>query len=76
MKQVVKLLRDYDQIKDDLLDYTDEHHDSMMYDIRGYRYELNDDYEFSDQEVAILKKQVEAFRLILNAYKSINYIYG
>lgn len=76
MSKIEKLLRKYSEIKDDLLEYTDEHHDSMMYDIRGYRYELNEDYEFSDQEIAILEKQVKTFRSMLNAYKNINYIYG
>ena len=76
MSKIEKLLRKYSEIKDDLLDYTDEYHDGMLYDIRGYRYELHDGYEFSDDEIKVLETQVRAFKSILKALKSINYIYG
>lgn len=74
-ERVLELLSKYDDLKDELLDYTDELHDSMLYDIQGYREEV---YEvgISEDEVATLKKQVKAFEMILKGYKGIKYIYG
>lgn len=74
-KQALELLRKYSEIKDDLLDYTDELHDGMLYDIRGY-YEELDEGGITDKDLAILKKQVNSFELILKGYKGIKYIYG
>jgi len=74
-EQVLELLTRYDDLKDELLDYTDELHDSMLYDIQGYREEVYED-AIGEDELAILKKQVKAFELILKGYKGIKYIYG
>jgi len=74
-ERVLELLSKYDDLKDELLDYTDELHDSMLYDIQGYREEVYED-SIGEDELATLKKQVKAFELILKGYKGINYIYG
>jgi len=66
-----KLLRRYDEIKDELMDFTDEFHDDMMYDIEGYYSEQLDDDDKAD-----LAKQVEAFENILKGYKALNYKFG
>ena len=83
-EQVLELLTKYDDLKDELLDYTDELHDSMLYDIQGYREEVYEyaigeevyEYAIGEDELATLKKQVKAFELILKGYKGIKYIYG
>ena len=36
-----KLLEEYFDLKDMLLDYTDEFHDAMFYDIQGYYEEID-----------------------------------
>ena len=74
-EQVLELLTKYDDLKDELLDYTDELHDGMLYDIQGY---IEEGYEdaIGEDELATLKKQVKAFELILKGYKGIKYIYG
>jgi hypothetical protein len=64
------LLKRYSEIKDELLDFTEEHHDGMLFDIEGYR------DTFDIDELKTLEKQVQAFEMMLTAYKSINYIYG
>jgi hypothetical protein len=64
------LLKRYSTIKDELLDFTEEHHDGMLFDIEGYW----DTFDLDDLET--LEKQVQAFEMMLTAYKSINYIYG
>ena len=74
-EQALELLTKYDNLKDELLDYTDELHDSMLYDIQGYREEIYED-AIGEDELASLKKQVKAFELILKGYKGIKYIYG
>ena len=74
-EQVLELLTKYYDLKDELLDYTDELHDSMLCDIQGYREEVYEDV-IGEDELATLKKQVKAFELILKGYKGIKYIYG
>ena len=66
-----KLLRRYDEIKDELLDYTDNFHDAMMYDIEGYYSE-----ELNDDDKADLAKQVESFESILKGFKTLKYKFG
>jgi hypothetical protein len=71
-----KLLEEYFELKDMLLDYTDEFHDAMFYDIQGYYEEV----DFSDEEdreyyAKVLTKQVNAFKSILEAYKQIDYTF-
>ena len=66
-----KLLDRYFELKDDLLEFTDEFHDSMFYDIEGYSCEGLEAYDIED-----LETQVKAFEMILEGYKNINYIFG
>ncbi len=71
-----KLLEEYFDLKDMLLDYTDEFHDAMFYDIQGYYEEI----DFSDEEdceyyAKVLTKQVNAFKSILEGYKQIDYTF-
>ena len=66
-----KLLRRYYEIKDELMEFTDDFHDAMMYDIEGYYSEQLDDDDKAD-----LAKQVEAFENILKGYKALNYKFG
>lgn len=61
----------YAELKDELMDYTDEFYDDMMYDIEGYYSEQLDDDDKTD-----LVKQVEAFENILKGYKALNYKFG
>jgi len=69
-EQFKTLLRRYSEIKDELLEFTEEYHDAMLFDIEGYR-ETNDILDMHD-----LNNQVEAFELMLLAFKKINYIYS
>ena len=61
----------YDEIKDELMEFTDEFHDDMMYDIEGYCSEQLDDDDKAD-----LIKQVEAFENILKGFQALNYKFG
>lgn len=61
----------YTELKDELMEYTDEFHDDMMYDIEGYYSEQLDDDDKAD-----LVRQVEAFENILKGYKALNYKFG
>jgi hypothetical protein len=64
------LLRKYSEIKDELLNYTEEHHDNMLFDIEGYW------NTFDLDEIDSLEEQVKTFEVMLTLYKNINYIYG
>jgi len=66
-----KLLRRYNEITNELMDYTDDLHDAMMYDIEGYYSE-----QLDDEDKADLAKQVEAFENILKGYKALKYKFG
>ena len=66
-----KLLDRYFEVKDDLLEFTGEFHDSMLYDIEGYSCEGCAAHFNQD-----LETQVKAFEMILKGYKNINYIFG
>ena len=63
-----KLIIEYIELRDELMDYTMEHFDAMSYDIDGYLYDDENDIE-------VLKTQVKAFKKMLKAYKLINYTY-
>ena len=64
-------LKRYSAIKDELIEYTDEFHDDMMYDIEGYNSEDCDDDDIKD-----LITQVDAFESILKAFKALKYKFG
>ncbi len=74
-----KLLNEYDELKDRIMDHTNKFHDGMYYDIQGYseiyEYELETDEERTN-EIETLHKQVKACRMLLKGLKSLNYIYG
>jgi hypothetical protein len=64
-----KLLEKYSQLKDELLEFTEEYHDSMYFDIDGY-------YDDSFVDMVVLENQVKAFQMLLDALKQINYTYA
>jgi hypothetical protein len=74
-----KLLNEYDELKDKIMDHTnDQLNDGMYWDIQGYvetyEYELETDEERTD-EIETLHKQVKACRMLLKGLESLNYIY-
>lgn len=72
MKEYKKLISEYQSIKDDLLDYTEDFYDNMLYDIEGYIAMYNEEYY---DDIESLRNQVKAFRLILNGMKNVNYVF-
>jgi hypothetical protein len=64
-----KLLGEYEDLKDSLMEYTNLH-DGMYYDIQGY---YEEGYEESLLED--LNNQVKACRKLLKGYKELNYIF-
>lgn len=61
----------YTELKYELMEFTDEFHDDMMYDIEGYWSEQLDDDDKAD-----LVKQVKAFENILKGFKALKYKFG
>jgi hypothetical protein len=74
-----KLLNEYHELKDKIMDHDGKYHDGMYYDIQGYaetyEYELETDEERTN-EIETLHKQVKACRMLLKGLKALNYIYG
>ena len=64
-------LKRYSAIKDELMEYTDRFHDSMLYDIEGYNSEESDADDIKD-----LIAQVDAFESILKGMKGLKYKFG
>lgn len=67
-----KLLERYRQVKDDLLDFTEEHYDAMLFDIAGYVYTRGLDAE----ELQELEDRVVNFEKLLECLSKIEYTYG
>ena len=73
MKEYRDLIEEYSAIREELIEYTEQFYDSMMYDIEGY-IDMYDNGECF--EIDSLKNQVESFRLILEGMKTIEYLFG
>ena len=69
-EELDNLLMEYKNIKDSLIEFTDNFHDDMQYDIDGYwdYYSLIDERDIKD-----LKIQVEAFKNLLKGYRKLQY---
>lgn len=65
-----ELLNKYFELKDELEEYTSEHHDNILWDIIGYREELEENPD-EDEEgyYKDVEKQVKTFTAILKAYE-------
>jgi hypothetical protein len=71
-KEMQELITEYNQIKDQLLDFTDTYHDAMCYDIDGYcEHVAQGDYD----ELEALRCQIVAVRMLLKAHKNLKYIF-
>lgn len=69
----LKLLREYVELKDKIMDIDDRFYDAMYYDIRGYDEEFyREDYDLLPE----LERQVKACRSLLKGLKGLNYIFG
>ncbi len=72
-REFIKLLIRYQELRDELFNYTNDYFDSMGYDIKGYVYQLAcDDFD----EIDKLRNQVESFELILQGVSKLKYIFG
>lgn len=66
------LLGRYLQVKDNLLDLTEDYHDAMLFDIEGYYNTRNLDAE----ELQELEDRVKNFEQLLECLKKIDYTYA
>ena len=69
---ILKLVSEYSDLKDKLLDYTEEFHDSMLWDIEGYYESISEGQFYTDE----LIKQIKAFNHLLEFYKALNYVHS
>tara|TARA_R110000822_G_scaffold268025_3_gene391447 strand:+ start:172 stop:402 length:231 start_codon:yes stop_codon:yes gene_type:complete len=72
-KEFIELLNRYDELRDQLMNYTMTYFDSMGYDIDGYS---NSVLDGDISNIDDLRNQVESFELILGGLIKINYIFG
>jgi len=70
-KKSLDLLKLYSDLKDELLEYTDQYHDSMHWDIIGF-YESLDEGDFYIEE---LESQVRAVQDLINGFKNLNFMF-
>lgn len=71
--QYKELIDQYWKLKDEIIEFTDDYHDAMYWDCEGY---IEDYMEGEYDTIDELRNQVEAFTLLLEALKKINYIYS
>jgi len=71
MTKQQELIRQYARIKDELLEYTEEHHDAMHYDIQGYCESFITCIVIEDVELEELQQKVKGFERLLDAYKNL-----
>jgi len=64
----LKLLKEYDELKDKIMEIDDRFHDGMYYDLMGY---YEEEYEYLPE----LESQVKACRSLLKGLKELNYIF-
>jgi len=64
----LKLLKEYDELKDKIMEIDDRFHDGMYYDLMGY---YEEEYEYLPE----LESQVKACRSLLKGLKALNYIF-
>ena len=73
VKEFNKLIQRYLDVKDELLEHTEEFHDSMLWDAIGYSESAQGD--INDVDVEALRIQVGSFELIKRALDNIDYTY-
>jgi len=73
LNKVYGLLNEYFEIKDELLSYTEEYHDAMLFDWMGYTETLSED-GVEDFDIDSLERVVIAHRGLLKALKDISWV--
>ena len=64
------LIDTYIELKDEIINYSDEYHDTMFFDIEGYIEYYNDDKDSID--LISLLDTVKKFELLLKGLKAYN----
>lgn len=64
----LKLLREYEELKNKIMEIDDRFHDGMYYDLMGY---YEEEYDYLPE----LESQVKACRSLLKGLKGLNYIF-
>ena len=72
-KEFNQLIGKYFELKDELLEFTEEFHDNMHWDIVGYGESAQEDID--DINMKELRMQVSRFQAILDLIKNIEYTY-
>jgi hypothetical protein len=71
-KKFEKLLGQYIDIANSLLEFTDLYWDDMSYDIDGFR---QMSYEGDYDDLPALENQVKAFEMVLDSHRMIRYTF-
>ena len=72
-----KLINEYGELKDELMDHEANLHDGMYWDIQGYieYFEFECTREEEKDIIDDLNKQVKACRKLLKGYQELKYIF-
>lgn len=70
--KVINLLKKYENVRENLYDFTTEFYDSIGYDIEGY-WEYID--ELDESEIKELENKIENFEALTKCYAKIDFKY-
>lgn len=73
MEEYRDLIHEYESIKEELIEYTEEFHDAMLFDIEGY---VDRFYDKDYSDIDDLRNQIKSFRLILEGLKTMKYVFS
>jgi hypothetical protein len=68
MDKVIKLLKQYEETRQNLFEYTDTFYDAQGYDLDGYWEDLE---ELTDEDVKELKQKIKNFEELTKVYAKI-----
>jgi hypothetical protein len=80
-KEIVKALNKYSKLNRELLNYTEEFHDSIFYDIHGYWQTIKHgdspiQYGFEKIDTQALENQIKSVQHLIKGYKLFNVTYA
>jgi len=68
MEKIIKLLKQYEETRQNLFEYTDTYYDAIGYDIEGYWEDLE---ELTYKDVKELEQKIKNFQELTKIYEKI-----
>ena len=68
MDKIIKLLKQYEETRQNLFEYTDTYYDAIGYDLEGYWEDLE---ELTNKDVKELEQKIKNFEALTKCYAKI-----